>query len=92
MKMTGLETDRERSPLMKDLHEVGLKHRVQMVVVALPMDTGEIHSLLIDHKDDTTVDEMIRKFTGAGVFLIKTAGAAEEFAYELAQAETQEGA
>lgn len=82
MKMTGLENDREKSPLMKALHEVGLAHGVTMVVVAIPMkpDGGEVRSLLIDHKDDTAVDEMILRFTGAGVFLIKAANAAEAYA------------
>jgi hypothetical protein len=73
--------DREKVPLMKALHEVGLAHRVVMVVVAIPMDAGDpqgIRPLLIDHKDDTTTHEFCSKAAGAAVFLIKAAGAVEE--------------
>lgn len=86
MKMTGCEGDRDKVPLMKDLHELGLKHGVTMVVVAIPMKAGpdaEVRPLLIDHKDETPVADLISKFTGAGVFLIKCAAAAEEYAHEL---------
>lgn len=89
MKMVGAQNDREQVPLMKDLHELGLKHGVAMVVVAIPMnadDPGGVRPLLIDHKDDTTVQDMVSKFTGAGVFLIKCAGAGEEYAAEQAEA------
>lgn len=85
MKLTSLEKDREKVPLMKDLHELGLKHRVQMVVVAIPMDAGDpkgVRPLLIDHKDDTSLQDVVLKFTGAGCFLIKCAGAAEDYAAE----------
>lgn len=91
MKMTGVEGDREKVPLMKALHDVGLKHGVTMVVVAIPMrkdDPEGVRSLLIDHKDNTTVEELAVKFTGAGVFLIKAAAAADEYAYEQAEKET----
>jgi hypothetical protein len=90
MKMVGAQNDREQVPLMKDLHELGLKHGVAMVVVAIPMnadDPGGVRPLLIDHKDDTTVQDVIAKFTGAGVYLIKAANAAEEYAAELAESE-----
>jgi hypothetical protein len=85
MKMTDCNNDREKNPLMKALHEVGLAHGVTMVVVAIPMEKDDprgVHSLLIDHKDDTTVQDVVSKFTGAGVFLIKAANAAEEYAAE----------
>lgn len=81
MKMIGAENDREKVPLMKDLHDVGIKHGVTMVVVAIPLkpdDPAGVRPLLIDHKDDTTVADMVAKFTGAGVFLIKCAAAGEE--------------
>jgi hypothetical protein len=90
MKMTDCNNDREKCPLMKDLHETGLKHGVTMVVVAIPMkadDPRGVHPLLIDHNDDTTVQDVISKFTGAGVYLIKAANAAEEYAAELAETE-----
>lgn len=92
MKMTGTETDREKVPLMKDLHEIGLKHRVQFVVVAIPMladDPEGIRPLLIDHKDDTTIKEVHDRFVGAGVFLLKCAGAAEELMAEQAEEKTK---
>ena len=81
--MTGMENDREKVPLMKDLHEVGLRHGVEMVVVTIPTDKNSgdrVHTLLIDNKDDTTVEQMVLRFTGAGVYLIKVAAAAEEYA------------
>lgn len=81
MKATGMQTDREKAPLMKALHEVGLAHRVTMVIVAIPMDKDDpegIRPMLIDHKDDTTTHEFCTKAVGAGVFLIKAAGAVEE--------------
>lgn len=83
MKVTGLNNDREKNALMKALHEVGLAHDVTMVVVAIPIkkeDAEGIRPLLIDHKDDTTLQDFIAKATGAGVFLIKCAAAAEEYA------------
>lgn len=90
MKMTDCENDREKVPLMKELHEVGLKHGVQMVVVAIPMskEAGGVRTFLIDHKEDTTPRDVATKFVGAGVFLIQVAGAAEDYACE--QAETQD--
>lgn len=81
MKMVGSENDREKVPLMKDLHELGLKHGVTMVVVAIPMkadDPTGVRPMLIDHKDNTSVQDMVATFTGAGVFLIKCAAAGEE--------------
>ena len=90
MKMTDCNNDREKCPLMKDLHGVGLKHNVTMVVVAIPTERDDprgVHPLLIDHKDDTTVQDVIAKFTGAGVYLIKAANAAEEYAVEQAAAD-----
>lgn len=90
MKMLGSQNDREKNPLMRDLHEVGLRHGVTMVVVAIPMkddDAQGVRPLLIDHRDDTTVQDMVAKFTGAGVFLIKCAAAGEEYLAE--QAENQ---
>lgn len=81
MKMIGSENDREKVPLMKDLHELGLNHGVTMVVVAIPIDKDDpqgVRPLLIDHRDDTTIEDMVSKFTGAGVFLIKCAAAGEE--------------
>lgn len=95
MKMTGSENDREKVPLMKDLHDVGLRHGVTMVVVAIPMkaeDPAAVRPLLIDHRDDTTVADMVKKFTGAGVFLIKCAAAGEEYANEQDPCTTDPGA
>lgn len=85
MKMTDCDNDREKNPLMKALHDIGLAHGVTMVVVAIPMNAGDprgVHSLLIDHREDTTVQDVITKFTGAGVYLIKAANAAEEYLAE----------
>lgn len=90
MKMTSLNNDRKKNALMRALHEVGLAHDVTMVVVAIPMkreDAEGVRPLLIDHKDDTTLQEFIAKTTGAGVFLIKCAAAAEEYAAVLAENE-----
>jgi hypothetical protein len=94
MKMVGCENDREKSPLMKELHEVGLRHGVEMVVVAIPSDKSDprgVHPLLIDHRDDTCVSDVINRFTGAGVYLIKCAAAAEAYAEEI-QAKADEPA
>jgi hypothetical protein len=68
------ETDREKSPLMKALHELGLAHGVRLTVVATPIDGGQPHTLLIDHKDDTTKTEAVQGFVNAGVLLILAAG------------------
>lgn len=91
MKMTDCNNDRDKNPFMKALHQLGLEHKVTMVVVAIPMEKDDprgVHPLLIDHRDDTTVQDVITKFTRAGVFLIKAANAAEEYAAE--QKETSE--
>lgn len=84
MKMTGVETDREKSPLMKDLHEVGLKHGLTFVVVARPID-GKPHEqegLLIDHKDETPLDDLYIRWVQAGVYLIQATGAIEDYMAE----------
>lgn len=74
------ERDREKVPLMKELHELGLKHRVQMVVVAIPMqgNTEGVQALLIDHNNATPLEDVAKRFIGAGVYLIQSASAVEE--------------
>jgi hypothetical protein len=84
MKMTG-GSQRHEVPLANDLHEIGLKYGVEMVVVAIPMrkdDPEGVRPLLIDHKENTPMSDLVPRFTGAGVFLIKCAAAAEEYLAE----------
>jgi hypothetical protein len=79
MKITRMERSRDKSPLMKDLHELGLKHGVRMVVVAMAMRPGAYAGpLLIDHNDHTTFKDARDGFLGAGVYLIQIAGAVED--------------
>lgn len=81
MKMTSMETDREKSPLMKDLHEIGLKHGMTFVVVARPID-GNPHdqeALLIDHKDDTSAKDVYARWLQAAIYLIQATSAIEEY-------------
>jgi len=84
MKMTGMETDREKSELMKDLHEVGLKHGVTFVVVARPIDGKpyDDQALLIDHKDETPPEDVYVRFLQAGIYLIQATGAVEDYIAE----------
>lgn len=72
------ETDREKSPLMKALHELGLAHGVRLTALATPMDGSAPHVLLIDHNDGTTKTEAIAGFVNAGVQLILAAGRLSE--------------
>jgi hypothetical protein len=79
-----MDTDREKHPLMKDLHELGLKHGVAMTVVAVKLK-GEpaTQAFWIDHRDDTSPAEAAYAFESTGVFLIKVAAKiAEEEAAE----------
>ena len=81
MRIKSMNNDREKAPLMKALHEVGLTHRVTMMVVAVPMDAEDeqgVRPMLIDHKDETTPTEFRDKALSAGVFLIQCAGAVDE--------------
>jgi hypothetical protein len=80
MRMTG-GTQRHENPLLGELHALGLKYGLKMVVVAIPMnadDPNGVRPILIDHKDHTPLEDLSPMFTRAGVFLIKCAGAAEE--------------
>jgi hypothetical protein len=89
--MTGA-SQRHDEPLLADLHEVGLKHGVKMVVVAIPMtadDPRGVRPVLIDHKEHTPVEDIPPAFTGAGVFLIKCAAAAEDFIAEQREEDAQ---
>lgn len=82
--MKSLETDREKSPLMKDLHELGLKHGLTFVVVARPID-GKVYdqqALLIDHKDDTSAEDVYTRWLQAGIYLIQSTCAVEDFIAE----------
>jgi hypothetical protein len=89
MKIEGVETDREKAPLMKALHELGLAHGVELVAVATPMAGGPAHTYLVDHKDDTKAQDVALKFAAAGVLLIQAAGAAREYAAEQEAAEEE---
>ena len=74
MSKPAFETDREKAPLMKALDEVGLQHGVRMVVVAVPLGEGPTHTLLIDHKDDTSMEDVACEFVRAGTLLMLGAG------------------
>lgn len=79
--MTGMTRDRDQAPLMRDLHEVGLKHGVTLVVVALPID-GHIRQqfgLLIDHKEQTPIEDVYVRWLEAGIYLIQATNAVEEY-------------
>lgn len=81
LKLMSMETNREKSPLMKALHELGLKHGLTFVVVARPID-GAAHdqqSLLIDHKDDTPIGDIYTRYLQAGIYLIQATGAIEDY-------------
>jgi hypothetical protein len=82
--MTGLERDREKSELMKELHELGLRHGMTLVVVARPIDGGpnEQVGLLIDHKDETPVEDVYVRWLQAGVWLIQATNAVEDYIAE----------
>lgn len=90
LKLLGYEADREKSPLMKDLHEVGLKHGYTFVVLALPVekDGPPVRVLNIDHNDGTTPAESITRFTAAGVMLIQCAQVMRDASEEPAPAES----
>lgn len=90
MKMISMENDRERNALMKDLHEVGLKHGLTFVVVARPIDGKPIDDkgLLIDHKDDTSASDVYVRWIQAGLWLIQASSAVEEFIAEQRKGET----
>jgi hypothetical protein len=84
MKMLRMETDREKSSLMKDLHDVGLKHGLTFVVVARPIDGKpyEQEGLLIDHKDETPPEDVYLRWIQAGVWLIQATSAIEDWILE----------
>lgn len=84
MKMTGMETDREKSPLMKDLHEVGLRHGLTFVVVARPINgkSYEQEGLMIDHKDETSLQDLYTRWMQAGIYLIQATSAIEDYIAE----------
>lgn len=93
MKMKDMETDRDRSPLMKDLHEIGLKHGVTFVVVTRPIDGGphEQQGLLIDHKDDTTAKDVYVRWLQTGIWLIQATSAVEDYIAEHREKEAADG-
>ena len=93
MKMTGSH-QRHETPLLQDLHELGLKHGIKMVIVAIPLtpdDPEGVRPILIDHKEHTPIEDLSPAFVGAGVFLIKCASAAETYAGDLAAQAEKEG-
>lgn len=57
--MTGMTRNRDEAPLMRELHEVGLRHGVTLVVVAQPIDGNvrQQYGLLIDHKEETPTED-----------------------------------
>jgi hypothetical protein len=73
VKLDKMITNRDDSPLMGDLYELGLKHDVIMVVLAIPRTGPEIPCtvLTIDLKDDTKSNEAADMIESAGVYLIK---------------------
>lgn len=76
MKLDYYNTDRERDPLMKDLHELGLKHGAMFVLVAIPLDgKGNVHTFHIDHQDDTKPEESAEVFELVGMHFIKASEA-----------------
>lgn len=82
MKMIGM-LDPAFADVLKDLDAVALKHGLRFVGVALPTaegDTRGVRPVLIDGKPDASLEDLIKQFTGAGVFLIKAAAAVEEYA------------
>lgn len=84
MRMTSMENDREKSALLKDLHELGLKHGLTFVVVARPIDGKpyDQQGLLIDHKDDTSAKDVYARWLQAGIYLIQATNAVEEYIAE----------
>ena len=84
MKTTGFDTDREHNPLMNDLHELGLKHGVEFVAVVRPVNGKpyDQHGLLIDHKGDTTPEDVYLRWMQAGVGLIQATSAIEDYIAE----------
>lgn len=82
MKCERMEVDREKHPLMKDLHAVMQKHKAPMVVLAF---TGGMPEMFwIDGKDDTKPADTAEVFAYAGTLLIKGAGAIEAWASDAA--------
>jgi hypothetical protein len=68
--LEGWHTNRAENPLMNDLHEIGLRHGVQMVVLSISeTDRADVHAFYIDHCDDTTKREAAEAYMAASLFL-----------------------
>lgn len=72
------ESDREKSPLMKELSELGLRHGIVMVVLVVK-PSGEVAGHLVDHRDDTTILEAANAFEAAGQTLYDLADSARRY-------------
>lgn len=82
---TEISTDRDSNPLMKDLHELGLKHGVKMVVVTLEEIEGKDRltgALCIDHKDDTRGMDVAMMYGAAAYYLMDAAQAVAVYAHK----------
>lgn len=79
-KVESYNTDREKNPLMKDLHELGLKHGVKFVVVAY--GKKDVKTLCIDHEEDTHPLVASQLYVHAGTTLIKASSGLDEFWHE----------
>lgn len=82
---TGISTDRDNNPLMKDLHELGLKHGIKMVVVKVEEIEGKdklTGALLIDHKEDTKGMDVALMYGAAAYYLMDATEAVVRYAVE----------
>jgi hypothetical protein len=76
-KLNGIEDD---EPLLKDLHDLSVKHGQDLIVVAVDPKTniGQAH-IADQNPEKTPVKIMARQFERAGLFLIKASGSLERF-------------
>lgn len=87
--MAGMTRNRDEAPLMRELHEVGLRHGVTLVVVAQPIDGNvrQQYGLLIDHKEETTAEDVYVRWLQAGIYLIQATNAVENYVLDEAAKE-----
>lgn len=79
---TDINTDREKNPLMKELHELGLKYGVKMVVATLNYENQFTGTLCIDHEEESKGMEVAMMFGAAGYYLLEAAKAVAVYAHE----------